>query len=122
MSRATKAIFINSTTEEVTEVVINDYTEISPIIGCEIFTVARMSAKTDAYVDDMGLLGTPTAFFMLKGGYPQPIAGNALLMDTDEEGESVDCSMTLDEVKSKVKFMTPLDAHNYAVLMERGLV
>jgi len=122
MSRATKAIFINSTEETVTEVVINDYTEISPMIGCEIFTVARMSEKTDAYVDDMGLYGNPNAFFIIKGGYPSPIAGNALLMDTDEEGESVDVSMSLNEVKSKVKFMTALDASNYEALKERGLI
>jgi hypothetical protein len=118
----TKAILIDSSAREIKEVEINDYTEIAPMIDCEIFTVARMSQKTDAYVDDMGLLGSPTAFFRMEGGYPTPLAGNGLLMDTDDMGESVDVSMTLDEVKSKVVFMTPTDAHNYAVLMERGFI
>ena len=44
-------------------------------------------------------------FFMYKGLH-QPLCGNGLILGIDHEtGESVDCSLTIEEVRSNVKFM-----------------
>jgi hypothetical protein len=56
-----------------------------------------------AYVDDEGLLFQPRGFIAFKDGDDVRItAGPALIMGTDENGESVDPVVTLAEVASNI--------------------
>jgi len=100
-----RGILINSQTETITEVYVNgDYTEIYRIINVDLFTVVNLDNKGNAlFVDDEGLLKNPEFFFKWDG-YHQPLAGNGLILGTDDEGESVSTTLTLEEVKARVTF------------------
>jgi hypothetical protein len=108
MSKAKKALLIDSKARTITEVMIGDWKEIAPKIGCDLFTTVELSAKETIYVDDEGLLTmTPeTTFFMLKG-YPQPLAGNGLVMGTNHKtGDSSNTKETVESMTAKIKFLT----------------
>lgn len=51
------------------------------------------------FLDDEGLFVEGQTFFILEG-YPQPLAGKALVMGTDEEGESMDAPVSLALLKT----------------------
>lgn len=103
-----KGIFIDSKKREVREVEYKDWKDISPMIGCRAFDVVDFNDKGDCvYVDDEGLLRiTPSTMFFEIEGYPQPLAGNGLVCGTGDEGESVEPSVSVEEVKKLVKFYT----------------
>lgn len=56
-------------------------------------------------VDDEGLLKSPQHFFEYEGAH-QPFAGNGIIVGCDDMGDTVDCGITLEEAKSKIKFMS----------------
>lgn len=115
-----KGYLINAENRTITLVEVGDYKTIYPLISTKLktvdcFTVVGIEEDDSIYVDDEGLLtiqfDTP---FFLYDGYPQPLAGNGLVLGTDEEGESVDPKNTLEFIRGKVKFMTLLQAQVYA--------
>jgi hypothetical protein len=76
--------------------------------GCNCIT-APISYENDdtMYCDDEALLNPEN----IKGGfmYPNwsyPIVSNALIMGTDEDGESTDCQSTLEEIKKGIRFIS----------------
>ncbi len=80
-------------------------------VKCSIVEVVTYNDENDVYVDEEGLLNVneDTKFFKLKN-YPQPIAGNGLIMGFDDEtGENGDTDLTIAEVVSMVSFMTAYD-------------
>ena len=92
-----------------------DYKAIYPLLGVAVdcFTCVGIEQDDSIYVDDEGLLKPQINFFLYEG-YNQPLAGNGLVLGTDEEGESVDPKNTLKFIRSKVTFMTHLDAIRWA--------
>jgi hypothetical protein len=56
------------------------------------------------YVDEEGLLHGENLFFKIAG-YAQPIAGNGLILGTDEEGDSTDCETPIGMVSQCVEFL-----------------
>jgi hypothetical protein len=58
-------------------------------------------------VDEEGLftMDESSKFFSVTGGH-QPFIGNGLVVGVDRQGESVDPCITVEEVRSKVKFHT----------------
>lgn len=66
-------------------------------------------------VDEEGMLELDenTCFFVYEGGH-QPFAGNGLIVGKDEDGESISCHVTADEVRSKVKFLNIHEARQAA--------
>jgi hypothetical protein len=103
-----KAYLINSADRTVTEVEIDNWQEISPMLDASMFSVVGMGSD-DLYVDDEGLLGRPESFFYVRG-HQDPIAGKGLVMGHDDMGESTDPTLTLEGVKEMVLF--PSDADN----------
>ena len=108
-----KAYLIDSQARTVTETDYNgDYQHIYKLISVETFTVVRVPGSDGfaglmsdcVFVDDEGLLNNPRHFFTLKG-YPQPLAGNGLVLGTDDEGESVEPRMSLDDLRAMVGFV-----------------
>jgi hypothetical protein len=78
-------------------------------IKCTIVTVGHYITEHDSIiVDDEGLLKPCDHFFYYDGAH-QPFAGNGLVVGVDEEGETVACDITLEEVEAKVKFMSRED-------------
>jgi hypothetical protein len=114
-----KAILIDSTNRTITEVEVvkNSHgSELSSIYGhlkCDIFEIVNVGDE-DVYVDEEGLLKVDESTgFIEIDGYPQPIAGNGLILGLDiKTGESVSCHSTVEEVKSKVKFLTINDVRD----------
>lgn len=99
-----KAILINPFEQSVTEVDYSgDYNQIYEFIEAQMFDVARISHDDGIFVDDEGLLNSPTHFFE-HSDYHSPLAGKGLIVGCNSEGESVDCKTTVDEVKAKVTF------------------
>ena len=102
-----KAFLIDSINKEVKEVEIGKgIDEMYKFLNCQCFTIATYLPKDDAiFVDDEGLMNGTDVFFTYEGAH-QPFAGNGLIMGCDDMGESVDCKVSLDEVKNKVNFYT----------------
>jgi hypothetical protein len=101
-----KAIFIDSENQEVREVDYDgDFHFISNIIGCDLFTCVQLNDENDTiYVDDEGLINGTDNFFLIEG-YPQPLAGNGLILRTNDMGESEEPFISVDEVAEMVTFM-----------------
>lgn len=110
-----KALLIDSKNRMISQIEIGEhFTEISKAIGCEVFAAPHIMHNNDTlYCDDEGLLKNPEHFFLLDS-YPQPIAGNGLILGCDDEGDSADVSMSLIELSSRVTFMDINDAYNWS--------
>ena len=110
-----KALLIDSKNRMISKIEIGEhFTEISKAIGCEVFAAPHIMQDNDTlYCDDEGLLKNPEHFFLLDS-YPQPIAGNGLILGCDDEGDSTDVSMSLIELSSRVTFMDINDAYNWS--------
>lgn len=104
-----KCILIDVVNETITPVEIEN--GIDPIykqLDCSTFEVVNIDGENDIYVDEEGLLNlTPSSkFFTFEGGH-QPFAGHGLVMGFDDEtGDSKDTTLTVEFIKSKVKFHT----------------
>lgn len=103
-----------------------DYQQIYHLIDCDTFDVARINNKGDGiFVDDEGLFKEHQTFFYIEG-YPQPLAGKGLMLGTDAGGESVEPTLSTDEVRHRVHFVTPLRTGNGNIVwveqLEDGVV
>lgn len=112
----TKAILIDVNNKTVTEVTVEKDSRgyhldsMYKHIGCEMVQVVNVG-ENDIYVDEEGLLKlTPSTNFFMWKGYHEPLAGNGLIMGYDDNtGENVDTTLTVEEVKNNIKFMTHYD-------------
>lgn len=103
-----KAILIDVVNQTITETTISNYKEIYQKIGneCSLFTCPIEFENSDViYVDDEGLLKEVHGGFMMNG-WNYPLIGNAIILGTDEEGESVDYASNIEEIKRKIIFCT----------------
>lgn len=104
-----KAILIDSNACTVKEVTVNDYTDISRLIGCDLFTCVQISETGETvYVDDEGAINGTTNGFVIKG-YEAPLFGNGLILGCDlSTGDSKDTALTTKEVAGTVRHFTKL--------------
>lgn len=102
-----RAILIDPTERSLTEVDYNgDWKTISKHLDCELFDVV-FTDFGDVYVDDEGLLRQEQKFFMLQG-VPYPLAGRGLVFGpVDHDGDTTPATISIEELESKVKFLTP---------------
>ena len=108
-----KAYLINAEARTITEVTVGDYKTYYPLLGCDCFACVGIEDEDTIYVDDNGLL-KPQQNFFLYDGYAQPLAGNGLVLGTNDEGESVEPKITLETLKSKITFMNRNQAYLWA--------
>lgn len=102
-----KAILINSKTRQITETEINDWSEISPSIDARIFDCVRIGDTDILYVDDEGLLSLDNDSMFIRvtvDGESVTLAGNGLILGSDDEGQSTDTALTVEQVKEMVEF------------------
>ena len=113
----TRAILIDPFTETIMEVTMVDtkLQTIKNLIDCEIIAVAGIGTSNqyrgiDLILDDEGLLKDSEHQAYFKYGIQsQPYAGKALMIATDDEGETVSLPeiITVEKVSEKVIFFKP---------------
>jgi hypothetical protein len=80
-----------------------NFKQIYEFIKASTFTGVNVDRRNCIYVDDEGLLNHPRYFFVWEG-YAQPLANRGLILGFNEEGDTVSCTLDMDEVKRKVSF------------------
>jgi hypothetical protein len=115
-----KALKINVENKTITQVELSqDFRDISKEIGngCEYFCIPYSFANDDSlYADDESLLRQKNikGGFMLSDEWSYPIVGNAIILGTDEEGESIDCKSTIDDFKDII-WVSKEESINWAI-------
>ena len=101
-----KGLLIDPAALTVTEVMIGqDYREIYKAIGCETFACSKIGPRNDAlYYDDEFLLRAEAPLDWFFDGR-NLIAGKALVLGTDDEGESVDTALDAKTVRQHIMFL-----------------
>ena len=104
----TKAIFIDVEKKEVSYIELAEPKEIAKQIGCEYFCCPVTLENNDTiYVDDESLLFPDK----IQGGFAfagwnYPLVGNAIILGANDEGDSIDCKTTIEEIKSIITFLS----------------
>lgn len=114
-----KAIKINVETKTIEAIMLpKHFGEISKAIGngCTLFCCPIVFDNDDTiYADDESLL----RYDDIKGGFTMegwkyPIVGNAIVLGTDAEGDSVDVKSDVDDLSSRIVFIDETMAKDYA--------
>jgi hypothetical protein len=108
----TRAILIDPFTETVMDVTMVDtkLQTIKNLIDCEIITMTGLADGVDMILDDEGLLKDSNSQAYFKFGIgSQPFAGKALIVGTDDEGDTVSLpeNVTTQKVSERVIFFKP---------------
>jgi|TARA_B110000263_G_C14894340_1_gene323262 hypothetical protein len=75
-------------------------------LGCRTFDVVRIDDVNSIYIDDEGLFVEDQRYFTYEGDTDTvTLAGNGLILGVDDEGETIEPTLTLEHVKSKVSFL-----------------
>lgn len=111
-----KAFLIDPYSQKITEL---DYSgnwqDIQKHIDAPVFTVVRIT-KGDIFLDDEGLYskGRDQMFFLHKD-YPSPLAGYGLVLDSDDEGETIASTTSIEELSNEITWLEgPFEAILYA--------
>ncbi len=100
-----KALKIDVVNQTVTNVLIDDIDDIYKEIGngCEIFCCPINFDNGDTlYADDESLLNENVEGCFMMDSWDYAIVGNAIILGTDEEGESVDCKYSPMDVYQEI--------------------
>jgi len=107
-----RAILIDPFTETVSQVTLVD-TKLQTyynLLGCSLITMTGLANGIDMILDDEGLLKDSESQAYFKFGIgSQPFAGKALIVGTDDEGETVSLpeNVTTEKVFERVIFFKP---------------
>ena len=107
-----KGILIDVHNREIKEVQIEKGIQsIYEQIKCDTFDCVQIHEENDVYVDDNGLSGlTDKSMFFSYKGYPDPLPSNGLILGIDHEtGESIDTTLTIEDVRKNVTFLSLFD-------------
>jgi len=115
-----KAIFLDATNKTITEVETNGYKDTQKLVGGYIELV-RLGRGVDMYVDEEGLCKEAyidsdgvkhNMFGVTFKGAPQVYMGNAVIVGSNDEGETTDCPVSkkdIAKVFTFVEFDNPQD-------------
>jgi len=101
------AILVDPFTQTTKEIsVTSDYKQWKEILEIKSpIDVVTLNSETAVIVDDEGLLNEETRYFKLPD-YPQPLAGRAIVVGIDEDGEITDYNSGVsDSSYLKIKWM-----------------
>lgn len=73
------------------------------ILGCSCVAVVSCG-RYDLFVDDEGLFKEEQKYF-ITSDYMQPLAGMALVVGCDNEGNTIPPNITLEELEARVLFV-----------------
>jgi hypothetical protein len=111
-----RAILIDPFAETVSQVTLDDtkLQTLRGLIDCEIITMTSLANGVDMILDDEGLLkdSSSQAYFKI-GISSQPFAGKALIVGTNDEGETVSLpkNITTQKVFERVIFFKPSEKY-----------
>ncbi|MDG4674758.1 DUF3846 domain-containing protein [Shinella sp. 838] len=77
------------------------------LIGCDLIDMVQINETLAIVVDDNGLQEALPCVTQLHG-YPSPLAGNLLIIGTDEYGETVDVTTEIEDVASRLAIVRPM--------------
>lgn len=77
------------------------------LLHCDLATVAHCG-EFDLFVDDEGLFKADQKFFMVDG-FPQPLAGYALVVAVDENCDTIAPDLLLEELEARVLFIEAIE-------------
>tara|TARA_R100001198_G_C5153139_1_gene161688 strand:+ start:192 stop:611 length:420 start_codon:yes stop_codon:yes gene_type:complete len=105
-----KAILINPKLQTINEINYSgDYKDISKLTECNIFTCVYPfdNCEDTIYLDDEGLLKPSNYCFTFRcdDGRNHPLMGNALILGTDDEGDSKDVESSIKIIQDRVVFV-----------------
>ena len=111
-----KGILIDPETQTISEVEIQTWRDIAPLIGngCTTFSCpVEFDNRDTMYCDDEGL------YHDIKGGimmsdWSYPIIGRVLILGTDEEGDTVDAKTPTQWFRENITYVTEQQAKSYA--------
>jgi hypothetical protein len=116
-----RAILIDTIQSEVREVVLDGHNrELNELLGCDCFCAATVDIPPGnmLFVDDSGLFHRRKGAFRFpcKPGYHtldgepyQTRSGNGIIVGYDDEGDDCHTTVSVEEARSKVKFVSPED-------------
>jgi len=104
-----KAVLINPKLQTIKEINYSgNYKDIYKLTECSTFTcVYPFHLNEDViYLDDEGLLKESNYCFRFRcdNGHNPILAGNAIILGTDEQGNSQDIESSIEMIKERVKF------------------
>lgn len=114
-----KAYLINPEAGEISAVGLSGHDNLQDyyrLIGCdtvEAVTIPSSQSHT-CYVDEEGL-HKPLCYFFALRGYPQPITGKGIIVRTDSSGRSVEPTLSIDQLKRDVMFITLINKNTAIV-------
>lgn len=100
-----KALKIDVVNQTVTSIMIDDINEIYTQIGngCNLFCCPVEFENGDTlFADDESLLRENVEGCFLMDNWSYAIVGNAIILGTDEEGDSVDCKSSPKDVYKEI--------------------
>jgi len=121
-----KALFIDVFNRSVTEIELpKHYLSISKQIGngCELFCCPISFENDDSlYADDESLLRLDDCVGGFKfNDWSYPLVGNAVILGTDEEGDSCDVKTKVEEITSRIEWIGKDECIRYAnEVLSRG--
>jgi hypothetical protein len=96
-----KALKIDVVNQTVTNILINDLEDIYKEIGngCQLFCCPINFDNGDTlYADDESLLRENVEGCFMMDSWSYAIVGNAIILGTDDEGESIDCKSSIMDI------------------------
>ena len=112
-----RVVVIDSEKKEVYEAHIGtDFREIYPLIGngCTTFCCPVAMPNGDMmFADDEALLHEEIKGAFIMKDWDYPICGNVVLINSDEEGESVDALSDIEDLKSQIYWVSPENAYRW---------
>lgn len=107
MKPNTKAILLNASHNTIEFITINSAEDIRKFGNFQLFDCVQIDENGNtAFVDDEGLLNGTNAGFLFLGKIglhnmpePLPLMGNIIILGTNDEGDSVDTTMTCEEAQ-----------------------
>ena len=97
-----RAILIDPFLRVISEVnVDNDLQSFYDILNIRTLAMVNIDNTNSLYIDDNGLLNDNNSLFEIAS-YAQPLAGRALVVAHNEEGETVETTLDIDQIRSMV--------------------
>lgn len=114
-SKPYKVIIIDAEKKQVYESTAHGLSDLQKAVDGRIELAHEIEVKGNLvdtiFVNDEGLFGAQN-FFEFKGAH-QPFAGNGVVVGSDlDSGDSIDVHSSLNEIKSKVKFLSLQDVRS----------